>query len=638
MLKSKLFPIFLPMHKAITTFTLITASFLCGTAPGFGASGATLAQSAAGRKKVTSDADLPRISYPIPGSASEMLMADDATFGAFAAKVGADADLVLNTYDIQDKATRRRFLAIKANAQMLAGDPAGALKTIDQARDLEEKPDAKITSGLLERPLLKAWMETGSSSSPAFQSAFQKSFSATISALPWAATSEDLKGIKTEFELVSSNTMVGSLKQSTDPQVLKSGTIDFTPAARLLDGRVLLKIEMPLKAQIESVLTPYIAAHNVEKPDIWAAREVTLTDSDKLTPVLIGIWDSGVDTSLYPKQLFTDPAPGDHGPHGLAYDVNGKLFSADLQPLSPEESAAYPRVLEREQGMDDLQNNIDSPAAAEARKFFSTTPPDQLAPFFKQMQFLGQYMHGTHVAGIAVRGNPAARIVVLQFYDSLAQIPFAPTVEWANQFKADFQQLGDYVRDHNVRVVNMSWGDSQGEIEQWLTKTSTEKDPEVRKKMALQIYLIWRDAVQTAMESAPKTLFVCAAGNSDSNPNFVGDVPASLQLPNLIAVGAVDQAGDETSFTSHGQTVVLDADGYRVESYVPGGTRMKLSGTSMASPNVVNLAAKLFALDPALTPEQVIALMKKNSDPSPDGRRHLINPKATIADLRIHMK
>jgi len=53
----------------------------------------------------------------------------------------------------------------------------------------------------------------------------------------------------------------------------------------------------------------------------------------------------------------------------------------------------------------------------------------------------------------------------------------------------------------------------------------------------------------------------------------------------------------------------------------------------MASPNVVNLAAKLIALDPTLTPEKVIALMEKAADPSTDGRRHLINPKATVALL-----
>jgi subtilisin family serine protease len=43
-----------------------------------------------------------------------------------------------------------------------------------------------------------------------------------------------------------------------------------------------------------------------------------------------------------------------------------------------------------------------------------------------------------------------------------------------------------------------------------------------------------------------------------------------------------------------------------VESYVPGGEKMKLSSTSMASPNVANLAAKLFALDPNLTPQQAL--------------------------------
>ena len=89
---------------------------------------------------------------------------------------------------------------------------------------------------------------------------------------------------------------------------------------------------------------------------------------------------------------------------------------------------------------------------------------------------------------------------------------------------------------------------------------------------------------------------MAAAGNSDSNAGFGGDVPASLHLPSLSTVGAVNQAGDETCFTSYGDTVVVDADGYNVESFVPGGARLKLSGTSMATPQVVNFAAKLFAL------------------------------------------
>jgi hypothetical protein len=51
----------------------------------------------------------------------------------------------------------------------------------------------------------------------------------------------------------------------------------------------------------------------VQRPDIWAAREVTLTNDQKLTPVLVGIWDSGVDVSLFPNQLYSDPKPTGSG-------------------------------------------------------------------------------------------------------------------------------------------------------------------------------------------------------------------------------------------------------------------------------------------------------------------------------------
>jgi subtilisin family serine protease len=598
----------------------------------FGLAVSSIAQEA--KKKIATANDLPRFSYAMTVPPSTLLVSDDSTFNAFAQKVLHDVDSVLNGYEIEDKATLRSLYATKLDVQMLTNDNEGALATSKTLKSLQEKPEAQASSGLIDRPLLEARISTNSTFGDAFQQAFLSNFQQALDSVQWRLVQDTVKSLKGSFELWTPDIIVAEEKERLDPAAAKSNTVDLNAAESMIDNRAFIKLSFPLKQQALPVLSAYIADHDVKKPDIWEAREVTLTSDQKLTPVLIGIWDSGVDTSLYPDQLFTDPSPGAHSSHGLAYDMHGQLYNGDLQPLTPELKEAYPKVVKLEQGLSDLFSAIDSPESTEAKKTLSSMPPDQLAPFMKQVNFLGQYMHGTHVAGIAARGNPAARIVVAQFYDSLAEIPFAPTEEWASQFKDDFQQIGDYFRTHNVRVVNMSWSDNVPEIEQWLTKTSEEKDPAARKQQATAIYKIWRDAVENAIRSAPKTLFVCAAGNSNSDAGFNEDVPASLRLPNLIAVGAVDQAGEETSFTSYGETVVVDADGFQVESYVPGGTRVKMSGTSMASPNVVNLAAKLIALDPSLTPEETIALIKQGADKSADGRRNLINPKATVTLLK----
>lgn len=589
------------------------------------------------KKTVRSAADLPTFRFPLSEPPSAFLGADDATFNAFANKVGATVNSVLSDYDITDKAMQRELLGARLDVELLNGDSKDALATMDQIRALEEKPAARLTEGLLLRPLLSAWQQSGSHSGAAFDQAFQKELSAQLAALPWPVVQDTLKEERSGLELISSDLLLGSAKEDLDPQVAKTGGLDLPSAESLIQMRLSEKLVIPVAKSAVAVLQPYIAAHDVKKPDIWPARDVTLTPGDKLTPVRIAIFDSGVDTALYPGRVFDDPHPDGHSPHGLAFNMQGDLVDQALQPLTPEQKDLYPKVISLLKGLDDLDNGIDSPEAAVARKTLSSMPPDKLAPFLKQLSFLGQYLHGTHVAGIAVRGNPAARLVVVEFYDSLPDIPFAPTMAWVEKFQADFKQVGDYLREHNVRVVNMSWADDQAEFEQWLNKTNAEPDPAQRKKLAAQLYAAWRQGVESAIKAAPNTLWVCAAGNSDSNASFLGDVPASLELPNLITVGAVDQAGDETSFTSYGKTVVLYSDGYQVESYVPGGTRVPLSGTSMASPNVANLAAKLIALDPKLTPEQTIALMEKGATPAAGGRIHLIDPRNSVDLLKKEM-
>jgi subtilisin family serine protease len=215
-------------------------------------------------------------------------------------------------------------------------------------------------------------------------------------------------------------------------------------------------------------------------------------------------------------------------------------------------------------------------------------------------------------------------------------VPETPTVEQARKDAAASLAQVDYFKQRGVRVVNMSWGGSLKEVEEALEANGAGGTAEERKKLARQIFDIGRDALLAALRDAPRILFVTAAGNDDNNVKFDEFIPSSFQLPNMITVGAVDQAGEETSFSSFGPMVNVHANGFEVESYVPGGQRLKFSGTSMASPQVTNLAAKLFALDPNLSPEEVKALILAGC--VKNGRVNLVNPAKSIDLLRRKLR
>jgi subtilisin family serine protease len=584
--------------------------------------------------RIAKQTDLPRFSYAVPSTATQFVESDTATFNPFAAKVRADIDSILADYEIEDRSTLRRILAAKLDLQELAGDYAGGLQTADALRALEDKPASRLLSGLPARARLQAAIDAGSASGPAYEQAFRKRYQALVAPLPWDMTQDGIKAGYGFSRLNSRAATLGNVKSNLDPAVARSGALEAPQAWALVAARNNLKSGLPLGLARTEVLREYIAAHDVAKPDIWAAREVTLGERDKLTPVNVAIWDSGVDVAVFPTQLFTDPVPTRSGAHGLAFDDVGNPSPDWLYPITAEQKKAYPEFRELIKGFLDLQNGVDSAEATSAQKKFQTLSPDQMHDLIELNKAIGHYIHGTHVAGIAVRGNPAARLVVARFNDQLPELAFPPSEQWARQMGAAFQQMADYFRSRNVRVVNMSWGDDAQEIETWLTRTDGGADPVERKRKAAAIFAIWKTSIETAIKSAPGTLFITSAGNSDSNVGFIEDVPASLRLPNLISVGAVNQAGDETSFTSHGDAVVVHASGYQVDSFVPGGTRLRLSGTSMASPNVVNLAAKLFALDPSLTPAKAIDLIRRGASASDDGRRHLIDETRSVALLK----
>ncbi|HKP67094.1 MAG TPA: S8 family serine peptidase, partial [Casimicrobiaceae bacterium] len=167
-------------------------------------------------------------------------------------------------------------------------------------------------------------------------------------------------------------------------------------------------------------------------------------------------------------------------------------------------------------------------------------------------------------------------------------------------------------------------------FEEQLELCNIGKTPDERKTIAREYFEIQKAALTKAFESAPDVLFITAAGNSDEDASFIEDIPAGIVLPNLMTVGAVDKAGDEASFTSYGPTVVVHANGYQVESVMPGGDKLAESGTSMASPQVANLAAKILAVNPKLKPADVIKLIRDTADKTSDGRRTLVNPRKAI--------
>jgi subtilisin family serine protease len=599
------------------------------------------------KPRITSQDQLPRYSYPFSGKVTAVLTSD-AAYAPLAEAVRKDLEKLLAGYEIADRATLREVIGTLLSLDVHAGRYESAKQRIAQLRELEEKPAAKLMAGLLAEVYMDTRRSGEHASEAAFRSAFQQAYARRIAALPWDVVADNVRAAKGSAEIATEALLLGSVEGSLQPGVDKTGTVSGDVAWSLVAQRTALAHYLPLKAERVAALSAYIAANARVKQDIWAAREASLgTGGTALPLVVMAVWDSGVDMAPFAGQRWVNtaeiPANGvDDDGNGFIDDVHGIAFNLDSQrvpeilaPLDAAQQAAYPKMRDKTKGVLDLQASIDSQESQALKRELAGLKPDQAGPFIESLNFFGNFTHGTHVAGIASAGNPAARLMAARITFDHRMIPDLPTRERSEREAQAARDTIAYFRQHGVRVVNMSWGGSPRDIEAALEANGAGGTPEERRRTAREYFQIFRQAMTEAMASAPEILFVAAAGNSDNDAAFAEFVPSGIDLPNILTVGAVDQAGEETSFTSFGPNVDVFANGFEVESFLPGGERMKYSGTSMAAPNVANLAGKLLALNPALTTDQLVSLIKLGADTLPGGRVRLIHPQRSVELLRV---
>ncbi|WP_027883391.1 S8 family serine peptidase [Meiothermus rufus] len=133
------------------------------------------------------------------------------------------------------------------------------------------------------------------------------------------------------------------------------------------------------------------------------------------------------------------------------------------------------------------------------------------------------------------------------------------------------------------------------------------------------------EALKIALQAAlGQGIPVAAAAGNQGNQGSPAHYPAALDLPGLVAVGALEPEPGPTqgglrpaSYSTRGAYVDLAAPGTALECVTPGGGQGQCTGTSFATPLVAGAMALWLSAQPNLTPTQVQQNLEQYAKPLP---------------------
>lgn len=198
------------------------------------------------------------------------------------------------------------------------------------------------------------------------------------------------------------------------------------------------------------------------------------------------------------------------------------------------------------------------------------------------------HSHGTHVSGtIGARQNNGIGIAGIASNVKIMGIRTVPNN--GDETDIDVAEAFVYAARNGAKIINCSFGKSSNEGRQLI--------PDTLK------YIGEKYGV----------LVIAAAGNDSSDIDKNPTYPASHPSENLLIIASTQSNGRMSGFSNYGVIGVdVAAPGSNVFSTTPGNRYESMSGTSMATPTTVGVAAEILSHNPDLTVSQLKEVLIKS--------------------------